>query len=217
MTLAQNDFVQDSTAVDHAPLVPEIRLQLATEVTPLWQATAESLEDANMEPPFWAFAWPGGQALARHILDHPDIVRGRDVLDMASGSGIVAIAATKAGARSVMANDIDPMSQAAIALNAAHNNVVIATNSDDMTRTACADRWDVILAGDVFYERTMAASITDWLVPAAAAGILVLVSDPGRAYLPRQGVTQIATYDVPTSLELEDSQSRITTIWSFTP
>ena len=209
-------FVTDNTLVDCPPLVPEIRLHLATEITPLWQATADSLDDANIEPPFWAFAWPGGQALARHILDHPELVRGRNVLDIASGSGIVAIAAAKAGAISVLANDIDPMALTALTLNAGQNNVAIATNSEDMTRSACSDQWDVILAGDVFYERLMATSVATWLGAAAAAGKLVLVSDPGRAYLPQRGITQIAAYDVPTSLELEDRQSRVTTIWSFT-
>ncbi|MBT5051370.1 MAG: methyltransferase [Rhodospirillaceae bacterium] len=217
MSVSQDSFITDSTTIDCAPLVPEIRLQLATEVTPLWQATADSLEDANIEPPFWAFAWPGGQALARHILDHPDIVRGKRVLDIAAGSGIVAIAAAKSGARSVTANDIDPLSLTAITLNAALNNVTLAMNGMDLTLESPPARWDVILAGDVFYERAMASSIAQWLSAAARAGGLVLACDPGRAYLPQEGVESVATYDVPTSLDLEDNLSRITTIWSFTP
>ncbi len=215
MSASPSDFVRNNTRVERAPFVPEIRLHLATEVTPLWQATAASLEDVDIEPPFWAFAWPGGQALARYILDHPDTVAGRSVLDLASGSGIVAMAAAKAGARTVTANDVDPLSLTAIGLNAGHNGVSLDTNCGDLTLAAPSDQWEVILAGDVFYERTMATGIATWLSLAAASGNLVLASDPGRAYVPRQGVTPIATYDVPTSLDLEDRQSRTTTIWRF--
>ena len=216
MTRSQVDFVTGGTVVERAPFVPEIRLQLATELTPLWQATADTLDDSQIDPPFWAFAWPGGQALARYVLDHPDTVRGRTVLDLGSGSGIVAIAAARSGAASVVANDTDPLALAAIGINAGHNDVTVATNGDNLTLAPPSERWDVILAGDVFYERAMATAIAAWLEAAAADGIMVLVSDPGRAYLPRRGITRIGVYEVPTSLELEDSQSRVTTIWSFT-
>lgn len=196
--------------------MPEILLHLASEVTPLWQATAESLEDANMEPPFWAFAWPGGQALARYILDRPVVVRNKTVLDVASGSGIVAIAAAMAGAKIVLANDIDPFSLASISLNATLNDVAVETNGLDLTGGAVPDDWDVVLAGDVFYERAMATRIATWLSGVASTGATVLASDPGRAYLPQKGVEPIGTYEVPTSLELEDRHMRTTTIWSFT-
>jgi predicted nicotinamide N-methyase len=216
VTATQDRFIRDSTAIVCAPLVPKIQLHLATEVTPLWHATAATLEDANVEPPFWAFAWPGGQALARFILDHPEIVHDKNVLDMASGSGIVAIAAAQSGARSVTANDIDPLSLAAIDLNAELNNVTIATERDDLAIQSAPLRWDVILAGDVFYERAMANSFANWMSAAAQAGATVLASDPGRAYLPHDRVTSLTTYDVSTNLDLEDSQMRTTTIWSFT-
>lgn len=215
MIAPHTDFIVDSTTVASAPLVPEVRLHLATEITPLWQATADSLEDANIEPPFWAFAWPGGQALARHILDNPALVRDKVVLDLASGSGIVAIAAAKAGAKTVTACDIDSVSIAAIELNSALNHVALKTTVENLPASASPREWDAILAGDVFYERAMATDIAAWLSAGARSGVLVLASDPGRAYLPENGVTSVARYTVPTSLELEDSQSRVTTIWSF--
>jgi predicted nicotinamide N-methyase len=208
-------FVVASTAVAAPPLVPEIRLHLATEVTPLWQATADALNDSGVEPPFWAFAWPGGQAVARHILDHPAIVAGRRVLDIASGSGMIAIAAARAGAASVTANDIDPYAVAAIALNAVLNGVNLAVSRDDLLDAAPAARWDVILAGDVFYDRAMAARIAPWLSARAREGAAVLIGDPSRAYLPERGLACVATYDVPTSLELEDREVRVTRVWAL--
>jgi predicted nicotinamide N-methyase len=209
-------FITAGTVAAAPPLTPEIRLRLATEVTPLWQATADALEYDGVEPPFWAFAWPGGQALARHVLDHPEIVAGRRVLDIASGSGIVAIAAAKAGAARVTANDLDPLAVAAIGLNAAMNGVSLITSVDDLLDEAPAEGWDVILAGDVFYERTMARRMATWLSERAMDGAVVLIGDPSRAYLPEEGLACLAAYDVPTSLELEDRELRITRVWRLT-
>lgn len=215
MSGAATAFVIANTAVTAPQLVPEIRLRLATEVTPLWQATADTLDDNGVEPPFWAFAWPGGQAVARHILDHPGIVAGRRVLDVASGSGIAAIAAARAGAASVTANDIDPWAVAAIALNAALNDVDLAVTGDDLLGDAPNGAWDVILAGDVFYDRAMAARMAPWLAARAGDGSVVLIGDPSRAYLPKAGLACVARYDVPTSLELEDSEVRVTRVWTL--
>lgn len=209
-------FVHANTVVAAAPLVPEIRLHLATEITPLWQATENELTQTGLEPPFWAFAWPGGQALARHVLDQPALVRDRRVLDIAAGSGIAAIAAAKAGAALVVANEIDDFAAAALALNAALNDAAVEIwrrnllDGDDAV-------FDVILAGDVCYERPMSARMVPWLRARAAEGALVLLGDPGRAYLPSTGLVELARYDVPTTLELEDRTLRQTVVWRVEP
>jgi predicted nicotinamide N-methyase len=208
------DFIRRETVIAAPPLVPEISLHLATEITPIWHASEAALECQGIDPPYWAFAWPGGQALARHLLDHPDLVAGRRLLDFAAGSGLVAIAAAKAGAIAE-ANDIDPVAAEAIAMNAALNNVAVAIASGDLTGTAC--RWDVVLAGDVCYEKPMAERVFPWLVTCAGAGALVLMADPGRAYLPARGLERIAVYNVPTSLELEDRTLRETIVWRILP
>ena len=167
MSAQPANFVIENTTIDRPALTPEIALHLATEVTPLWHATADRLADAGTEPPFWAFAWPGGQALARYVMDNAEIVAGRRVLDIATGSGLVAIAAAKAGAASVTANDIDPISLAAVALNAKLNGVAVTTSGDDLTCLPTTEDWpedwDVVLAGDVFYDREMAARFAPWL------------------------------------------------------
>jgi predicted nicotinamide N-methyase len=194
------------------PLAPELRLYLATQVTPIWQATEESLSRWGTPPPFWAFAWAGGQALARYILDHAETIAGRDVLDLASGSGMVAIAAAKAGARRVTAADIDPFAAAAIALNAALNNVDIAIETRDLLDRGVAG-WGVVLAGDVCYEEPMATRVLALLRRTAARGRLALLGDPGRAYLPREGLIERARYVVPTSLELEDREAKEAVVW----
>jgi predicted nicotinamide N-methyase len=204
-------FVRAQTAIASPPLVPEIRLHLATQITPLWEATEASLAAANVAPPYWAFAWPGGQALSRHILDHADSVRGRRVLDFAAGCGIAAIAAAKAGAADVTASDIDAIAAAVIGINAALNGVTIATTTADLTRDAAA-RWDTVIAGDVCYERPMAEAVMPWLRALARDGVTVLMADPGRAYLPTGGFAEVARYDVPTSLELEDRTMRTTRV-----
>ena len=193
-------FVLAHTVVSHAPLVPEIALHMASEVVPIWRATEDWLAARNVDPPYWAFAWPGGQALARHILDHPDSVAGKRVLDFAAGGGIAAIAAARAGAACVEATDIDPIAGAAIALNAGANGVTVATQTADVVGTPC--RWDLILCGDVCYEAPMTEHILPWL-RAMAEAAEVWLADPGRAYLPQDGLTAFASYTVPTTLELE--------------
>jgi predicted nicotinamide N-methyase len=204
------EFVAAQTVVSRAPLVPEIALHLASEITPIWQATEAWLAEQNIEPPFWAFAWPGGQALARAVLDQPALVAGKRVLDFAAGCGIAAIAAAQAGAVLVEAAEIDPLALAAVRLNAALNGVAVATPPGDVVGAAC--RWDVIFAGDVCYEAPMTAHILPWLRGLVAAGAEVLIADPGRAYLPKAGLAPIARYSVPTTRELEDRDSREVTI-----
>ena len=202
-------FIRAHTAPARASLVPELTLHLASEITPLWQATEDWLAARNVDPPFWAFAWPGGQALARHVLDHPDLVAGRRVLDFAAGCGIAAIACGRAGAAAVEAAEIDPLARAATALNAAANGVAV-TVSGDVVGAPC--RWDVILCGDVCYEAPMTGHILPWL-RAMAREALVIVADPGRAYLPAEGLDDFARYTVPTTRELEDRDTREVTLY----
>jgi predicted nicotinamide N-methyase len=209
------DFVRAHTAIARAPLVPEIALHLATEITPIWQATEAWLAERNIEPPFWAFAWPGGQATARLLLDEPARVAGKRVLDFAAGCGIAAIAAAQAGAARVEAAEIDPLALAAVRLNAALNGVAVDTPAGDVVGAPC--RWDVILAGDVCYEAPMTAHILPWLRAMAAAGAEVLLADPGRAYLPREGLEPLARHAVPTTLELEDRTLREVVIHRLLP
>jgi predicted nicotinamide N-methyase len=197
-------FIRANTTAAFAPLVPEITLQLATEITPIWQASEAWLAAENVSPPFWAFAWPGGQALARRVLDAPQLVAGRRVLDFAAGGGIAAIACAMAGAE-VEACEIDPLAVAAIRLNAEANGARVDALHADMVGTEC--RWDLILCGDVCYEAPMTARILPWLRRMAASAE-VWVADPGRAYAPRDGVQTLAVYDVPTTLELEDRAER---------
>jgi predicted nicotinamide N-methyase len=209
-------FVRRNTTITASPLVPEIRLHLATEITPIWQATEEVLARSALPPPFWAFAWAGGQALARYLLDHPEVVAGRSVLDFGAGSGLVAIAAARAGAACVLAAEIDHFAAAAIAANAALNGVTIAVttaNGLDTADPGC----EVVTAGDVCYERPMAERVTAWLRDLARRGGLVLLGDPGRAYLPSHGLHERARYLVPTSRELEDRESRDGVVWEVLP
>jgi predicted nicotinamide N-methyase len=187
--------------------VPEIRLHLATEITPIWQATEESLSRFGTPPPFWAFAWAGGQALARYILDHPETVAGKDVLDVASGSGMVAIAAAMAGAARVIASDIDEFAAAAIKLNAGLNGVSVGIDTRDLLDRGPAG-WAVVTAGDVCYEEPMSSRMIALLRRIAGRGRLALLGDPGRAYLPREGLVELARYTVPVSRELEDREAR---------
>jgi len=206
-------FVRAETTLAAPPLVPEIRLHLASEVVPLWQATEETLTRRGLPPPYWAFAWPGGQAIARHVLDNPGLLRGARVLDFAAGSGLAAIAAAKAGAANIVAAEIDEFALAAIALNARVNGVRVETISEDIVGWPSA--WDVVLAGDVCYERPMAERVARWFAALAAAGTQVLMADPGRAYLPREGLVEVARYEVPTSLDLEDRKQRETIVWRW--
>jgi predicted nicotinamide N-methyase len=207
------DFILANTVLVAPPLVPEIRLHLATEVTPLWPATEAALERAQLPPPYWAFAWPGGQAIARHILDHPALVRGKTVLDFGAGSGLVAIAAMMAGARAVTAAELDPFAAAAIALNAAANGVAIEIATEDMIGSAPC--WETVLVGDMCYERPLAERLTSWMGICADGGALVLLGDPGRAYLPRTRMVELARHDVPTPLDLEDREMRETVVYCY--
>jgi len=208
-------FVRDQTALASPPLVPEIRLHLASAVTPLWRATEATLAAREVPPPYWAFAWPGGQALARFVLDHRAVVRDRSILDFAAGSALAGIAATMAGAAAVTAADIDRIAAAAIALNAAANGVTLDILLDDPIDRPSA--WDVVLAGDVCYEQPMAGRATAWLRCLAAVGTEVLLGDPGRSYQPADGLTELARYRVPTSLELETRTERETVVWRLLP
>lgn len=207
-------FILHQTRLSAPPLVPEIRLQLADEAMDLWQATEDDLGKAGLPPPFWAFAWAGGQALARHVLDHPKIVAGRRVLDFASGSGIVAIAAALAGAAEVVAAEIDPYARAAAEINAAANGVSLVVPETDYLECGPAG-FDVVLAGDVFYERPMAARVEPFLRQAETLGAAVLFGDPGRAYLPASGIVPLMSYDVPVPRAIEDRDIRTTRIWRF--
>ena len=209
-------FVRRNTAITAPPLVPEIRLHLATEITPIWQATEDALARSGLPPPFWAFAWAGGQALARYLIDHSAEVTGRSVLDFGAGSGLVAIAAAKAGATAVLAAEIDPFAAAAIAANAALNDVDITVQREDLLDTVDAC-WEVVTAGDVCYERPMADRVMGWLRGMAARGSLVLLGDPGRAYVPSQGLLERSRYLVSTSRELEDRDCREAVIWQVLP
>lgn len=206
-------FILDNTAIMHPPHVPELRLHLATEAHELWLKTEEELEAIGLPPPFWAFAWAGGQGLARYVLDHPESVRGRRVLDFASGSGLVAIAAAKAGAGAVLAADIDPWTETAIRLNAALNDVDIAFTGLDLVGKPVEA--DVLLAGDVFYDRAFADLLVPWFLELTEKGVTILVGDPGRAYLPKERLRAEATYQVPVTRALEDSEVKKTTVWRF--
>ncbi len=205
-------FIRANTALSAHPMVPEIRLHLATELTPIWHATETWLAERNVDPPFWAFAWPGGLALARHILDNPGLVAGKRVLDFAAGGGIAAIACAMAGASVVEAAEIDPLATASIVLNAAVNGVGIIAPEGDIVGTA--GRWDLILCGDVCYEAPMTAHILPWLAR-LARDAEVWVADPGRSYLPRQGLAPFARYTVQTSPELEDRTERVVVLYRF--
>jgi predicted nicotinamide N-methyase len=205
-----DDFIRANAALIAPPLVPEILLHLATEVVPLWRKTEEELEQMGVPPPYWAFAWAGGQALARYVLDNPALVAGKRVLDFGSGSGLVGLAAAKAGAASVLAADIDRFSVAAIAANAAANQLTVATTSDDVIGGATP--YDVILVGDMCYERPLAERLMAWLAQSRAT---VLVGDPGRSYFPKTGLSKLAMYSVQTTRELEDREIRETGVWKL--
>lgn len=206
-------FILDNTALIAPPHVPEIRLRLASEVHDLWLKTEEDLQEIGLPPPFWAFAWAGGQGLARFILDHPEWVAGKPVLDFASGSGLVAIAAKLAGAAEVLAADIDPWAETAIRLNSTENGVDIGYRGEDMLGRAVEA--DVILAGDVFYDKDFADALIPWFQGLVAKGRTVLVGDPGRSYCPKDRMQALATYEVPVTRVLEDSEIKKTTVWRF--
>nr|WP_137827466.1 methyltransferase [Methylobacterium sp. L1A1] len=206
-------FIRSHTRLRPVPHAPEIALHVADEATALWQKTEEELEAIGLPPPFWAFAWAGGQALARYILDHPETVAGRSVTDFASGSGLVAIAAAKAGAARVLASDLDAFALHAIPLNAAVNGVAdrIATTGADLIGSDA----ECMLAADVFYERDLGKAVGDWLARLHAAGRTVLIGDPGRSYLPRERLMPLATYEVPVTRDLEDAEIKKSCVWTF--
>ena len=211
----KNAFIRANTRLRPVPLAPEISIFLADEAVPLWHKTEEELGEDGLPPPFWAFAWAGGQALARYILDHPEFVRGSTVLDLAGGSGLVGIAAMKAGAMAVTAADIDPFAVAAAMLNARHNKVELTAIENDLLSGPTDHRWDAILAGDIFYERDTAARAFDFLTRHAAGGTRVLIGDPGRSYLPRDKLRRIADYSVPVTRDLEDTEIKQTAVWAL--
>jgi predicted nicotinamide N-methyase len=211
-------FVLASTTLGTPPLLPEIQLHLASDVFELWERTerearpALSAPPGPSPPPFWAFAWAGGQALARYLLDHPGSVRGRAVLDLAAGSGLVAIAALRAGAATATVSETDPLAVAAIELNCVANGVRLAAVAGDVLDGG-APAADVVLVGDAFYERALASRLLPGLERAQSAGARVLVGDPGRAYLPRDRFQPVAAYQVPVSRAVEDAEVKPTTVW----
>lgn len=211
--LPPHEFIERNTRPNRTPLVPELELFLADEIVPLWHSTEAELEEAGLAPPFWAFAWAGGQALARYILDQPSLVGGRTVLDFASGCGIVGIAAAKSGALSVLCADTDPMAQAACTINGHHNQVSVHTTTEDLIGADLVP--DVVLAGDICYEQPMAEKVMPWLESLARRGALVLVGDPGRAYLPKSSLNCIAEYSVSALRALEDSDVRAAGVFKF--
>lgn len=211
-------FIARNTALETPAMVPEFRLWLATEYVPIWQATEAWLEEQNVDPPYWAFCWPGGQAVARYLLDHPTLVEGKRVIDFAAGSGVSSIAAARAGAASVIANDIDALSLVAAGLNAKANGLAIETSGEDWLCGADGvPDADVVIAGDVCYERAMSIRALAWLRGHAAKGRLVLLGDPGRNYFSAQGLEEVARYGIPTSLQLENRGMRETVVWRVLP
>jgi predicted nicotinamide N-methyase len=208
-------FIRANTRLLPVPLVSEITLHVADEAVPLWSKTEEELGEAGLPPPFWAFAWAGGQALARFVIDHPEHVAGKTIIDLASGSGLVAIAAMKAGASSVFAYDIDAFARMAIALNAAENDVTISARGDDLLGGSSIPTAQTILAGDIFYERDTAERAFAFLSGQAVRGATVLIGDPGRSYLPKDKLRKLTEYKVPVTRDLEDAEIKNTAVWTL--
>jgi len=211
----RRDFVLANTRLQRPPHTPELELRLADEVTPIWRLTEEALEGIGLPPPFWAFAWAGGQALARYVLDTPERVAGKPVVDFATGSGLVAIAAMRAGAARVLAADIDLFCEAAVALNAEANGVAVDFTAENLLDQPPPAWAEVILAGDICYEKPLAERVLAWLAAARTAGATVLIGDPGRSYFPREGLVKLAEYQVPTTTELEDMAVKKTAVWAM--
>ncbi len=216
MTLDHAAFVRANTSILSPPLVPELKLHLAHEALPIWQKTEDELGEIGLPPPFWAFAWAGGQALSRYILDTPSTVLGKRVVELASGSGMVGIAAKKAGATSVLSADIDLFSVAAIQVNAELNNALLSITSEDLLIQSVPEV-NLILVGDLFYEKGVATRCLAWLEKAQAKGIDVLIGDPGRSYLPKDRLIKVAEYSVPVSRDLEDTEIKRTAVWRLKP
>ncbi len=221
LTLDRAAFIRANTSVTPLPLVPELRLHLAHEAVPLWQKTEEELGELGLPPPFWAFAWAGGQALARYVLDQPELVKGKRVVDLASGSGLVGIAAMKAGAASVLAADIDEFAAEAIRLNAELNGISPPSHEGEGNFTVTSadllasspPPCDVILVGDLFYEKDLATRVLGWIEDAETRGTACLIGDPGRSYLPRERLTKCAEYNVPVTRDLEDAEIKRSSVW----
>lgn len=208
-------FIRANTKLLAPPLVPEILLHLAEESLPIWQKSEEELGEFNVPPPYWAFAWAGGQALARYILDHPETVIGRPVLDLGAGSGLCAIAAAKAGAGAILAADLDHYALAAVGLNAGANNVTVGVTSENLLSAPPPAAFDVILVGDLFYERQLADAVLVAIETAAQGGALILIGDPQRNYFPKGRFLQAAEYQVPVTRELEDATIKRTAVWTL--
>jgi len=206
-------FIREHTDVLTPPLVPEIKLHLATETVDIWEQTEEALGEMGLPPPFWAFAWAGGQALARYCLDNPDIVKGKRVLDFAAGGAVSGIAAKMSGAEQVTASELDAFAIEACRANATLNAVELDTELGDVVGRF--DAWDMIIAGDVFYEDEGARHIGAWLEESARRGTRVLIGDPGRSFLPREKLDRLAEYTVPVTRDLEDREVRYAKVWSF--
>jgi predicted nicotinamide N-methyase len=214
MITDRSSFILQNTRLQRPPFVPELQLYLADEITPLWRMTEAELGARGVPPPFWAFAWVGGLALARYLLDHPAEVAGKQVVDFAAGSGLCALAALQAGAAAILAADIDPFCEAAVALNAEANGRRVAYTGRDLL-AADPPVADLILAGDICYEQPLAARVLAWLQVAHARGTRVLIGDPGRSYFPHEGLVRLAAYEVPTSRELEDSVVKAAGVFTF--
>jgi predicted nicotinamide N-methyase len=209
-------FIRDNTRLQSPPHTPELSLYLADEVTPIWRLTEEELGEMGLPPPFWAFAWAGGQGVARYLLDNPAEVAGKRVVDFASGSGMVGIAAKMAGATQVLCADIDVFCGAAVELNALANGVAVNFTEDNLLDRP-PPHVDVILAGDICYEKPLAERVLAWLAVAHATGTRVIIGDPGRSYFPREGLLNLARYEVQTTRELEDMEVKKTGVWTFPP
>jgi predicted nicotinamide N-methyase len=211
---AVNAFIRANTHPINPPLVPEIILQLADESVPIWLKTEEQLGQINIPPPYWAFAWAGGQALARYILDNPELLRAKRVLDLGTGSGLTAIAAKKAGARDVIAADIDKLALASVLFNATANNVTVKITDEDLLANPPVS-FDIVLVGDLFYERQLADRVLNYIEAASQLGASILIGDPQRNYFPRGRFSAVAEYQVPVTRELEDSELKKTAVWRF--
>jgi predicted nicotinamide N-methyase len=205
-------FITENTKLISPPLVPEMVLHLAAESLPIWQKTEDELGEINLPPPYWAFAWAGGQAVGRYLIDHPEICRGQSVLDLGSGSGISAIAAAKTGALSVVAADIDKVALAACALNARANAADLKITGADLLAEPPRGE-DIVIVGDLFYERQLADRVVAYIAEAKARGSAVFIGDPQRSYFPEGRYTRLAEYQVPVTRELEDAEIKRTAVW----
>ena len=212
--MSKSDFIRQNTSVMTPPLVPEVKLYLAHEAVPLWQKTEEELGEMGLPPPFWAFAWAGGQALARYILDHSHTIKSLKILDLATGSGLVAIAASQAGAANIIAADIDEFATTAAQMNADLNQVSLDIRFEDLLVQE-PPFVDVILVGDLFYEKFLAARCLAWLRQGQEKGSQILIGDPGRSYLPREQLEKLAEYNVPVTRDLEDAEIKRAAVWQL--